>query len=77
MAIDDLRKWTLPSANRKLAPPGCMLLDVLVMPVVATVSAGESAAGKRILGRARRHDRVDQGEAAVVRRPPHPLVVFG
>src|SRR3954453_5933327 len=32
MEIDDLRNRTLPSANRTLAPPGCMLLTFSKVP---------------------------------------------
>ena len=74
--IDDLMKCTLPSANRTLAPPGCRLLAFSNDPSSQPDEAGEVAAGERILGGAGRHDRVDQREAAVVRRPALPLVVF-
>src|SRR5215469_7312100 len=36
MAIDDLRKCTLPSANRKLAPPGWLLVAFRYCPSEAS-----------------------------------------
>ena len=76
MVIDDLRKWTLPSANRKLPPPGWLLLAFWYCPSEAlSLLVLQCAPGERILGRGRRHDRVEQGEAAHVLRPPKPLLV--
>ena len=72
-----MRKWTLPSANRKLQPPGWLLLlfwygasevFVLVDPAIGTRR-------KLILLRIWWYDRVEQGKASVVLRPPKPLIV--
>ena len=63
--IDDLRKWTLPSANKKLQPPGWLLPVFWYCPSEALNSpVAQPAPGERILGRVRRYDRVEKSEAA-------------